>query len=178
MPNKREIQPPAPGTYAPYYESYIQKISGKNPLSFLESQVLDFKALLSEIPDELEGFAYAPGKWTIKEVVAHVIDTERIMAYRALCIARGEIVSLPGFDENEYVRHSEANHRSLYDLGHEFGAVREATISLYKSLSDEALDRQGVANNNPVTARAILYIIAGHQMHHENVIRERYVPDL
>jgi hypothetical protein len=172
------IQPPIPGTFAAYHEAYISKVSGRDPLRLLESQVLDFKVLLSEVPDEKEDFRYADGKWSVKEVVGHMIDTERVMAYRAMCVARGEKQPLPGFEENDYVAVANFGRRSLYDLGHEFGFVREATISLFKSFSAEDLDRVGTANNKPVSPRALLYIIAGHHIHHEAVLRERYFPEL
>lgn len=171
------ITPPDAGTYAKYYDTYISKIK-TDPLKLLESQVIDFKALLSEIPSEKEEYRYAEGKWSVKEVIGHVIDTERIMCMRALCVARGDKTPLPGFDENDYVRAANFDSRSLYDLGHEFGFVRAATIALFKSLKPADLDKSGTANNNPVTPRALLYIIAGHHVHHENVLRERYLGEL
>ena len=172
------INPPEAGTYAPFYETYISKLKGQDPIRLLEKLVLDFKALLSEVPDEKEEFRYAEGKWSVKEVVGHIIDTERIMCTRALCIARGEKQSLPGFEENEYVAVANFDKRSLYDLSHEFGFVRESTLSFFKTLSEEDLDRKGVANNNTVTARSILYIIAGHHLHHMGVLKERYLQEL
>jgi uncharacterized damage-inducible protein DinB len=172
------ITPPSPGTYAPFYETYIGKMTGRDPIRILQSQVLDFKALISEIPSEKEEFRYAEGKWSIKEVIGHMIDTERIMCCRALCIARGEKQPLPGFEEDDYVAMANFNKRSLYDLGHEFGNVREATIDLFKSLSNEDLDRLGTANNKSVSPRALLYIIAGHHLHHDGVLRERYLADV
>ena len=172
------ITPPEAGTYAPYYETYIGKIKGQDPLRLLEKLVLDFKVLLSEVPDEKEEFRYAAGKWSVKEVVGHMIDTERIMCTRALCIARGEKQPLPGFDENGYVTVANFDKRTLYDLSHEFGFVRESTIAFFKSLSEEELDRKGIANNNPVTPRALLYIIAGHHLHHTGVLKERYLGEL
>lgn len=172
------IQPPASGSYAPFYETYIGKIAGRDPIRLLESQVLELKALLSEVPDEQEEFRYAEGKWTIKEVVGHMIDAERVMAYRAMSIARGETQPLPGFEEDDYVKMANFNRRTLYDLGHEFGFVREATISLFKSFTEEDLDRRGTANKNPISVRALLYIIAGHHLHHDAVLRERYMKEL
>jgi uncharacterized damage-inducible protein DinB len=172
------ITPPETGHYNPYYETYIGKIKGQDPMQLLGRLVLDFKALLSEVPDDKEEFRYAPGKWSVKEVVGHMIDTERIMCMRALCIARGEKQSLPGFDENEYVKAANFDKRTLYDLSHEFGFVRESTIAFFKSLSDEELDRQGIANNNTVTPRALLYIIAGHHLHHAAVLKERYLSEV
>lgn len=169
---------PSTDTYAPYYETYISKLKGQDPIRLLEGLVLDFKALLSGVPDEKEDFRYAEGKWSVKEVVGHIIDTERIMCTRALCIARGEKQPLPGFDENEYVAAANFDKRTLYDLSHEFGFVRESTLALFKTLSEEDLDRKGIANNNTVTPRAILYIIAGHHLHHMGVLKERYLQDV
>ncbi|HTL80553.1 MAG TPA: DinB family protein [Bacteroidia bacterium] len=177
MPTKKTITPPTAGTFAPYYLRYIDLVKG-DPIRLLESQILDFKALLSEIPEEKEEFAYAVGKWTVKEVVGHIIDTERIMAYRALCFARGEKQPLPGFDEDDYTVKANFNSRSLMEIAHEFGVVREATIALFKTFSDEDLDKKGIASNNPVTPRALLYIIAGHHIHHEAVLKERYLADV
>ncbi|HTF03563.1 MAG TPA: DinB family protein [Bacteroidia bacterium] len=174
----KTIASPAQGIFTAYQQGYIDLVGSRNVLSLLESQVLAFKALLSEIPYESEDYAYAPGKWTIKQLVGHLIDTERILCYRALCIARGEKASLPGFEEDEYVANASFNDRSLYDLGHEFGAVREATLLLFKYLNEAELDRVGTANNNPASARMLVFMIAGHHIHHERVLRERYVPEL
>ncbi len=172
------ISPPIAGSYDPYFDTYISKVNGKDPIKLLAALVLDFKALLSEVPDELENFRYAEGKWSVKEVVGHMVDTERIMCYRALCVARGEQNSLPGFDENSYVTTANFSSRELYDLSHEFGAVREATLSFFKKISEEDLDRKGIANNKPVSARTILYIIVGHQLHHMAVLKEKYLQDI
>lgn len=172
------ITAPSSESFAAYYETYISKLAGNDPVRVLEASILDLKVLLSEVPDEKEDYRYADGKWSVKEVVGHMMDTERIMTYRALCIARGEKKSLPGFDENEYVAEAKFDKRSLYQMSHEFGFVREATISLFKSFSLEDLDKKGIANNNPVTPRAILYIIAGHHLHHQNVLKEKYLNDL
>ena len=172
------ISAPAAGTYSEYQKRYVDLLEGKNALAVLESQVLDFKVLLSEIPFENEGYAYAEGKWTIKQVVGHMIDSERILAYRALCIARGEKANLPSFEEDDYVANASFNDRTLNDLAREFGIVRESTILLYKYMSEQELDRVGMANNSNVTPRALAFFIAGHHIHHERVLRERYVPEL
>lgn len=172
------IAPPTPGTYSEYQKRYVDLLQGKNPLAVLESQVLDFKVLLSEVPFEKEDHAYADGKWTIKQVVGHMIDSERILAYRALCIARGEKVNLPSFEENDYVANASFNDRTLTDLAREFGVVRESTLLLYRHMNDEELDRLGMANNSAITPRALIYFIAGHHIHHDKVLRERYVPEL
>jgi uncharacterized damage-inducible protein DinB len=169
---------PISGTYHPYFDNYISKVTVDNPMKLLREQIIDFKALLSEVPEELEEHRYAEGKWTVKEVVGHMIDSERIFAYRALCVARGETISLPGFEENEYAVTGRFNKRFLYDLIHEFGTVREATISLYKSFDEEALNTVGSANNNATTPLAILWVIAGHHIHHDQVLRERYLSEI
>lgn len=168
------INPPLPGVSSEFHQRYINLVSNQNVLATLESQILEFKALLSEVPFEQEDFTYAEGKWTIKQLAGHLIDTERILVYRAMCIARGEKQSLPGFEENEYVANASFHLRSLYDLGHEFGAVREATIQLFRYMTEEELDRKGVASNTGVTPRIILFMLAGHHIHHVNVLRERY----
>jgi hypothetical protein len=168
------ISPPLPGVAFEYHQKYINLVGNANVLALLESQILDFKALLSEVPFEQEDYAYAEGKWTIKQLAGHLIDTERILAYRALCVARGEKQSLPGFNEDEYVAASSFHQRSLYDLGHEFGAVREATVQLFRYMTEEELDRKGIASNVGVTPRILLYMICGHHIHHVNVLRERY----
>lgn len=170
----KNILPPEPASMTEYQRNYAALVGTNNVLALLESQILNLKVLLSEIPYESEDFAYAEGKWTIKQLVGHIIDTERILCYRAMCVARGEKASLPGFDENAYVENSSVNERSLYDLGHEFGAVREATIVLFRYMTDAELDREGTANNIKVTPRILLYMLTGHFMHHERILKERY----
>ncbi len=172
------IAPPPAGTYTEYQKRYVDLLQGKNPLQVLESQVLDFKVLLSEVPYEMEDHAYAAGKWTIKQVVGHMIDAERILAYRALCISRGEKADLPGFEEDDYVANASFNARTLTELAREFGVVREGTVLLYKHMTEEEADRVGTANGNPTSARALAFFIAGHHIHHDRVLRERYVPEL
>ncbi len=160
-----------------YYTHYIGLVKGDNILKQLEDQVIDTQAIISEIPEEKETYAYAPGKWTIKEVLGHIIDTERIMAYRALRFARKDKTALQGFDENEYVANSDYNKRTLYDIAHEFAIVRESNLALFKHFNEEALDQRGTANNNEATVRAILFMIAGHANHHLNVIKTKYLLD-
>ncbi|MBI3509023.1 MAG: DinB family protein [Bacteroidetes bacterium] len=172
------IEKPDASTFAPYFGKYIDMVGDKDPVRVLEAQVLDFKALMSEIPSEKEEFRYADGKWTVKEVIGHITDTERIMCFRALSIARGEAQPLPGFDQNNYVLSADFNRRSLLNIGHEFGAVREATIALFKSMNKNDLDRKGFANKHDVSVRALVYIIAGHHIHHERILREVYLADV
>jgi len=160
-----------------YYKHYIGLVQGDNILKQLENQVLDVQALISGIPEEKESFAYAPGKWTIKEVLGHIIDTERILAYRALRFARKDSTELQGFDENAYVANSDYNKRTIYDIAHEFGIVRESNIVLFKHFNEEALNQIGTANNNNASVRSILFMIAGHATHHLNVIKTKYLID-
>jgi len=130
--------------------------------------------LLRGIGDEKARFAYAPGKWTVKEVVGHINDAERIFAYRALRFARGDEQPLTGFDENVYAPAGRFNDRSIGDLLDEFEAIRAATIHLFRNLNDDELARRGTANNNPITVRAIAYVVAGHERHHVKLLHERY----
>ena len=160
-----------------YYTHYIGLVKGDNILKQLEDQVIDIQAIISEIPEEKESYAYAPGKWTIKELLGHIIDTERIMAYRALRFARKDKTALPGFDENEYVVNSDYNKRTLYDIAHEFAIVRESNLALFKHFNEEALDQRGTANNNEATVRAILFMIVGHANHHLDVLKTKYLVD-
>lgn len=178
IPSPAVINKPIPGTYPTYFDHYIKLIEQHNPQQLLKEQVLNFKVLLSEIPYEREDYRYAEGKWSIKELVGHIIDTERILAYRALCIARGERQSLPGFDENSYAASGHFGERTLVNMAQEFGTVREATISLYKYMSTEDLLRSGTGNGKPVTPLAYLWFIPGHLQHHVNILHERYIADL
>lgn len=166
---------PDKAEYAPYYQNYIDLVKANDIIKTLESQVLAFQAFVTSIPEEKESFAYAPGKWTIKEVIGHIIDTERIMGYRALRIGRGDETPLPGFDENLYVSNAKSSGRTLYDLAHEFSLVRTSNVALFKTFDSTVMDRKGIANNNPLSVRACLYVIAGHELHHINVIKSRYL---
>lgn len=168
------IKRPQAGEYAKYYENYINKV-GDKIFKILESQVLDVRALMSEVSLEKENFSYAPGKWTLKEVLGHIIDTERIMAYRALSFARGDKNKLPGFDENAYVANADYSKRSLNDLAHEFGVIRDSNIILFNSFNEKELSRKGIANENEISVRALIFIVAGHVTHHLKVIQDRYL---
>ncbi|MGQ0703906.1 MAG: DinB family protein [Gemmatimonadales bacterium] len=166
---------PEPAEYASYYASYIGKVPDGDLLGTLESQGKEFARLLGSVPESRGDFAYAPGKWTLKEVVSHLTDAERVFSYRALRIARADATPLPGFDENAWVPNSGARQRTLRDLVGEFQAVRGATVALFRHLPAEALPRVGTANNHPVSVRALAWIVAGHALHHEGLIRERYL---
>ncbi len=160
--------------YAPYYEGYINLVEGDDINKILALQSIETQAVLNSFPKAMGDFSYQPGKWTVKEVVGHLIDTERVMAYRAMCIARDEKQSLPGFDQDEYVKSGNFSNRGLFDLVYEFRLLRESNILLARGFDAEFLNKRGIANNNEVTVLGLLYIIAGHEKHHMNILLERY----
>ena len=165
---------PNKNDYAPYYEGYINLVKGDDIHKILAAQSVETQEVLNSFSETLGNYIYAEGKWTVKEVVGHLIDTERVMAYRAMCIARGEKQSLPGFDQDVYVKTGNFYKRELFDLNYEFRLLRELNLLLSKGFDDEILQRRGVANKNEVTVLALLYIIAGHEKHHMNILQERY----
>jgi len=165
---------PQPNEYAPYFERYIGLVSEDDIVAAMERQTQETAAVLASIGEEKSAFRYAPEKWSIKQVVGHVTDAERVFSYRLLCIARGESQSLPGFDENDYMRGSNFDDLPFAEIVDGLAAVRRATLSLLRGLSDEAWTRIGVANQNKTSARAIAYTLLGHERHHLRVLRERY----
>lgn len=168
---------PRPGTdeYSPFYAGYINGVPEGDLLETLTHQLDEILVLCGSIGEPQGDHAYAPGKWTIKEVIGHLNDVERIFAYRALRIARGDTTPLPGFDENAYTPESGANARTLADLGEEFAAVRRATLTLLATFTAETAARRGTASGNPASARAVAWTIAGHAGHHVRILRERYL---
>jgi hypothetical protein len=166
---------PAKDEYAPYYEKYTSLVPEGDVLATLEQQVAATLVLLRSLPEGQGSFRYAPEKWSIKELVGHIIDTERIFAYRALRIARGDTTPLPGFEQDGYITNGNFDGRQLSDLASEFETVRQSTLFLLKHLSDEAWVRRGVASENEVTVRALAHIIAGHELHHVEILRSRYL---
>jgi DinB superfamily len=168
-------QLPQAHEYAPYYAPYIACVSSKTILDNLAQGLLDTDALLDMLPADKLSYAYADGKWTIAEVLIHIIDAERVFAYRALRFSRGDSTALAGFDENLYVPQSNAAARTLADICLEYHAVRQATIALYQHLSADMLLRSGMASGYNMSVRALGYVIAGHEHHHLAVIRERYM---
>ncbi|MGE5429881.1 MAG: DinB family protein [Syntrophomonadaceae bacterium] len=172
---QRAIMRPDSTEYAPYYEQYISAVPDDDLIHILEEQLETASTLFKSLSDAQTITGYAQGKWTIKQVLRHIIDAERIFTFRALCIARGERQELPGFDQDEYVRQSDCNEYPWHDLVEEFQHVRRATISLFKSLPPDAWFRRGVASKFEVTVRALAYITAGHERHHTEVIRTRYL---
>ena len=161
--------------YAESYFPYINALGEIKLIEELEISLHDFIHFVQNIPMDKFDYRYAEGKWTIKEIIQHIIDTERIFAYRALRISRNDKTPLPGFDENEYIDNTTANDRGLQDLLTEFSAVRHSNIFLFKSLSVEQLERTGIASNAGISVRAIGFIMIGHQKHHQKVFEERYL---
>lgn len=166
---------PEANEYASYYEKYVSLIDDDDVIAVLESQLDATVACLRGLSEEQGNYAYEPGKWTIKELVGHVNDGERIFAYRAMCIARGDKTPLPGFEQDDYIAGANFNAQTLADLTTEFELIRRSNLAMLKQFSDEAWVRQGTASNNPITARALVYIIAGHEAHHINILRSRYL---
>ena len=161
--------------YNPYYGTYIEKtgnLSLKDGLITSGEKTLSF---LNSLPKDKLEFRYAEGKWTIKEIILHLMDAERVFSYRALRIARHDKTPLPGFEQDDYIVPSQANKRSLDDLINEYKAIRLSTVALFNSFSDDMLVQLGTASNSPVSVRAIGFIIMGHEIHHCEVIKERYL---
>ncbi|MGA2004945.1 MAG: DinB family protein [Terriglobales bacterium] len=169
------ITRPAPDEYAPYYEKYISRVQDSDILATLDDQRRQMVLLLSGRSEADGDIRYAPGKWTLKEVLGHICDAERVFAYRALRFSRGDATPLASFDENEYAKNSPYARRALSDLIEDFIAVRRATLSLFRNLDECAWTRRGVASNNEVTVRGLAYIIAGHELHHRRILQEKYL---
>jgi uncharacterized damage-inducible protein DinB len=163
--------------YAPYFERYMQLsvLKDKTIIESLESAQDEFESVLRNLPDKKHSFSYATGKWTLKELIQHVIDTERVFCYRALSFARNDQTALPGFDQDVFVDNDTANERDYYDLLDEMKVLRKSSTQLFKSFSKEALLRIGVASNNKMSVRALGYLFSGHQIHHINIVKERYL---
>ena len=170
-----EIERPAAHEYDPYYSGYIDRVEGKNLLEILSNQLGDVRELLAGLSEDQASYRYAEGKWSIKEVIGHLMDTERVFVYRALSIARGEEQSLPGFEQDEYVVTGGFDSRSVDSLRSEYESIRAATLSFFQSLDEAAWLKSGIANDAGVSVRALGYIITGHEAHHLAVLRERYL---
>jgi uncharacterized damage-inducible protein DinB len=166
---------PNSSEYAPFYAGYVAGVPDGDLIALLEQQANETVALLGAISEEKSHHRYAPGKWTIREVLGHVIDGERVFSYRALTFARGDAGPLPSFDENAWAATSNAGRRTMAQLLAEYRAVRAATVALFRAFGEEEFARSGVASKNPVTVRALAYIVAGHERHHLKILRERYL---
>ena len=167
------ISKPTTGEFAAYYAGYIGKVPETGPLPALEAQRAEIAAL-RDLSDERGTHRYAEGKWSVKEVLGHLADAERVFCYRLLRIARADTTPLAGFDENQWAASAPHHGRPTADVVNELLAVREATLALVRSLDAAALDRSSVANGKPITARAIVWILAGHTQHHMHILHERY----
>ena len=170
------IPKPAPNEYAPYARMYVDLVpTDGHILLHLSDNFKAAQQLVGTLSEAQLLHSYAPGKWTIKEVLVHIVDDERIYAYRAMCFARGEQTPLPGFEQEDYAANSGANERSMEGIMEEYEAVRRSTVALFNSFTDEALSRWGTANNHKCTVRGLLYHLAGHELHHLNLIRSKYL---
>lgn len=168
---------PEPGEYAPAHDADVAAMPGDDVVTVLARSRDDLRAAIAPLADAVvDGVRYAPGKWTIKDILQHLVDDERSYAWRALAIARGEPREQPGFDENLYARRAQAERRSLADLLVEHDAVRTSTLAMFSSLPAEAWRRRGVSNGDPVTVRGLGFQMAAHELHHLRVVRERYLP--
>ncbi|HMK22977.1 MAG TPA: DinB family protein, partial [Terriglobales bacterium] len=165
---------PKPGEYDAYYDRYISLVLGNDIIATLEKQLSRTLAILSARSEAEGDFRYAPGKWTLKEVLGHLNDTERIMACRALRIARGDQTPLAGFEQDDYIRDGPFADLALAALIEEFKSIRAATLTLLRGLRPQDWTRRGIANSNHISVRALAYIIAGHELHHRSILEERY----
>jgi uncharacterized damage-inducible protein DinB len=169
------IQRPESTEYFEYYDTYIRRVPDGDILLLLGENLAETLALLDTVPAGLEEHRYAPGKWSIREVIGHVIDAERVFAYRALHFARRDAAPLPSMEEGDYARYSNAGQRTLRDLAEELAAVRRSSILLFRSFDEEMLDFRGKASGYEFSVRSIPYIVAGHEIHHRSVLAERYL---
>lgn len=161
--------------YNPFYQTYLLALGDVELVQELKSGRDEFTTLLEEIPEDRLSFAYSEGKWTLAEVVLHIMDAERVFQYRALCFARNDQTPFPGFDQDEYVPQSNASARTKNDLLKEYKAIRESSLCLFNSFDDEILQRVGVASGSRMSVRAMGFIISGHQAHHLKIIRRKYL---
>ena len=173
--SQARMSQPATSEYAPYYGKYVSLVQAGDILSLLEEQLEETLALLANVPEESGVYRYAPGKWSVKELVGHIVDTERIFSYRALRFARQDQTPLPGYEQDEYIRGAAFDACPLAELAEELSAVRRSNIFLFRHLDEAAWMRQGTADGKPFTVRALAYIIAGHELHHREILRSRYL---
>lgn len=175
MPSALLTSHPAADEHIPYYGKYVALVPAGDVLASLDAQLRETVALLDGIGEEQALYRYAPGKWSLKEVIGHVADVERVFSYRALCAARGETAPLPSMEQDAYVAQANFDGRTIDSLLDELTAVRHATLALARSMDDAALARRVVASGAPVTARALIWMIAGHERHHQLGLREHYL---
>lgn len=169
---------PLPGEYAEGYAPYVAEAGEGDVLALLQAQLEEVTALFKGLSEAQGGFRYAPGKWSLKDLLLHLSDAERIFSYRCLRIGRGDATPMPGFEEDAYAAAAQADARTVADLLADFRAVRTASLTLFRGLPDAAWGNRGITNNRAITARCIPYIALGHAVHHLAVIRARYLPAL
>lgn len=174
LPAALAIAPPEPNEYAPYYGRYISLVPGSDILETLDSQRRQMLLLLCGREESDGDIRYAPDKWSAKEMLGHVCDTERIFAYRALRIARGDRTPMAGFEQDDYVSNGPFAQRPLSELIEDYIAVRRASLTLFRNLDEVAWSRRGIASNNEVSVRALAYMVAGHELHHRRILEEKY----
>ena len=166
---------PLPTDYAPFYETYVSLVKSDDIKQALSASLAEMENFLQSVPENKSDHAYAENKWTVKQVLQHTIDAERVFAYRAMCIARGEEQSLPSFDENQYAEHAAVEHRSLNGLKEEMILLRKATVALFENFTDSMLQVKGIASNKSITVLSLGYITVGHWLHHQRILAERYL---
>ena len=165
---------PADDEYAPFFAGYVSLVPETEVLPVLAAQAAEIRALAGSIPPDRERFRYAPGKWSIREMLGHIGDAERVFGYRAFCISRGEQASLPGFDENDYVAEAAYDEHAVAQLAEDFAQLRASNLAVLERLAPERWSNVGVANGNRISLRALAYIMAGHVRHHLGVLKARY----
>ena len=175
MKEHRIITRPEPSEFPEDFKQYIALVPGNDLLGYFDTQTESVATVAGTLSEEQLLYRYAEGKWSVKDIFCHLIDCERIYNYRALCIARGDKTELPGFEENDYAKAAHADEHPISDIISEYKSVRASSIELFKSFNDEMLLRSGIANNSLRSVRAIGYSLAGHEIHHLNVIKERYL---
>jgi hypothetical protein len=173
-PQSVAIQRPQAEEHNPYYSRYIDLVPDADILDTLRRQVKETRAIIERLTEEQGNYRYAPGKWSVKEVLGHLSDTERVFGYRALRVARNDQTPIEGFEQDDYVRFGPFMRRPLVELIDEFAAVRQCSILLFSELDEEAWGRRGTANNSVISVRAIAYVMAGHELHHRSVLKEKY----
>lgn len=161
--------------FNPYHNTYISLIEGNDVLNVLDAQSAELRAAVGDLEEERGSYTYEAGKWSIKELLSHIIDGERIFAYRILRISRGDVTPIEGFEQDDYIETSNANNRSFVDMLDEFELTRRGNILMVKNIDDEGAKRIGTASGNPISVRAMTYIMAGHVTHHLRVLNERYL---
>ena len=169
------IAPPKPSEYDPYYGTYISLVERGDILRAMEQQLSETTAVLSQLTGQQGAYRYAPDKWSVKEMLGHLIDSERIFTYRALRVARGDKTPIEGFEQDDYVPYGRFDQRALATLVEEFASVRQSSLFLFKYLDTEAWMRQGIANRKEISVRALAYVIAGHELHHRKMIKDKYL---